>query len=201
MKIFTIGHSNHTIEQFIWLLKQHQITVIADVRSIPYSRYNQQYNQEKLKHELNKNDIEYRFFGKELGARSDNPNCYIEKKAVYEKIAQTEEFLEGLERLKKGLNQYNIALMCAEKDPINCHRAILISRHLKNNKIEILHILSNGKLESQTELEQRLIAIFNLNLLQQLNLFEPNTNLTKSKSELTEEAYERQGKKIAYLKE
>lgn len=201
MKIFTVGHSNHTIEQFICLLKQHQISAIADVRSIPYSRYNQQYNKEKLQSELNKNNIEYRFFGKELGARSENPNCYIGNKAVYEKIAQTEEFLQGLERLKKGLNKYNIALMCAEKDPINCHRGILISRYLKKKEIEILHILPNGKLESQTELEKRLIALFDLNLSQQLNLFDQNINLTKSQYELTEEAYALQGEKIAYLQE
>jgi uncharacterized protein (DUF488 family) len=201
MKIFTIGHSNHTIEQFILLLKQHQITALVDVRSMPYSRYNQQYNKEKLQGELNKNNIEYRFFGKELGARSENPNCYIGNKAVYEKIARTEEFLSGLERVKKGLNQYNIALMCAEKDPINCHRAILISRYLKKKEIEILHILPNGQLESQTELEKRLIALFDLNLSQQLNLFDQNINLTKSEYELTEEAYALQGEKIAYLQE
>lgn len=101
MKIFTIGHSNHSIEKFIDLLKQHQISAIADVRSTPYSRYNQQYNQEKLKHELRRNNISYSFLGKELGARSDNPNCYEENKVVYDKIAQTEEFLKGLKRLKK----------------------------------------------------------------------------------------------------
>ncbi|MBD2395717.1 DUF488 domain-containing protein [Cyanobacterium aponinum AL20118] len=201
MKIFTIGHSNHSIEKFIDLLKQHQISAIADVRSTPYSRYNQQYNQEKLKHELRRNNISYSFLGKELGARSDNPNCYEENKVVYDKIAQTEEFLEGLKRLKKGLKQYKIALMCAEKDPINCHRAILISRYLKKNKIDIWHILPNGQLESQTELEQRLIAFFELNLSQQLNLFEQNINFTKSEEELIEEAYTLQGEKIAYLQE
>ncbi|MTF39634.1 DUF488 family protein [Cyanobacterium aponinum] len=201
MKIFTIGHSNHSIEKFIDLLKQHQISAIADVRSTPYSRYNQQYNQEKLKHELRRNNISYSFLGKELGARSDNPNCYEENKVVYDKIAQTEEFLKGLKRLKKGLKQYNIALMCAEKDPINCHRAILISRYLKKNKIDIWHILPNGQLESQTELEQRLIAFFELNLSQQLNLFEQNINFTKSEEELIEEAYTLQGEKIAYLQE
>ncbi|AFZ54573.1 DUF488 domain-containing protein [Cyanobacterium aponinum UTEX 3222] len=201
MKIFTIGHSNHSIEKFIDLLKQHQISAIADVRSTPYSRYNQQYNQEKLKHELRRNNISYSFLGKELGARSDNPNCYEENKVVYDKIAQTEEFLKGLKRLKKGLKQYKIALMCAEKDPINCHRAILISRYLKKNKIDIWHILPNGQLESQTELEQRLIAFFELNLSQQLNLFEQNINFTKSEEELIEEAYTLQGEKIAYLQE
>lgn len=201
MKIFTIGHSNHTIEQFILLLKQHQINALADVRSIPYSRYNQQYNQEKLKIELNKNNIIYTFLGKELGARSDNQNCYVGNKAIYEKIAQTEEFSEGLKRLKKGLQQYSIALMCAEKDPIHCHRAILISRYLQIKEIEILHILPNGQLESQTKLEQRLINILNLNLPQQFNLFDDNTNLIKSASELTEEAYKLQGEKIAYTKE
>lgn len=201
MKIFTIGHSNHTIEQFILLLKQHQINAIADVRSIPYSRYNQQYNQEKLKIELKKNNIIYTFLGKELGARSDNQNCYVGNKAIYEKIAQTPKFSEGLKRLKKGSQQYNIALMCAEKDPIHCHRAILISRYLKIKEIEILHILPNGQLESQTKLEQRLINILNLNLPQQFNLFDDNTNLIKSASELTEEAYKLQGEKIAYTKE
>ncbi|MBE9221772.1 DUF488 domain-containing protein [Cyanobacterium stanieri LEGE 03274] len=200
MKIFTIGHSNHQIEQFIFLLQLHQVTAIADVRSIPYSRYNQQYNQKNLQNKLKQNKIAYSFLGDELGARSKNPNCYVKNQAIYEKIAQTEEFLKGLTRLIKGTNKHNIALMCAEKDPINCHRAILISRYLSKQNITILHILSNGQLESQNQLEKRLLDLLGLNTPKQLNLFDFSQENSQSEDDLIEDAYHIQGTKIAYLR-
>ncbi len=194
MEIFTIGHSNYKIDKFIELLEQYKITAIADVRSVPYSRYNPQYNRENIKRILNNYNIEYAFLGKELGARTDNLNCYINNKVVYELLAGTKEFLEGLERIKIGLNKYNIALMCAEKDPINCHRSILICRHLRK-EVSIKHILDNGEVESHQQLEKRLLRIINFKK-QQLSLFD-NISL-KLEEEQLEYAYQIYGEKIAY---
>lgn len=200
MQLLTIGHSNHQIEKFIDLLKDHNITAIADVRSAPYSRYHPQYNKKELKNELNQNNIQYSFLGKELGARTDNLDCYVDNKAVYEKIAQTPNFSAGLQRIRKGLTKYKIALMCAEKDPITCHRAILVCRNLRK-EINIEHILFDGQLESHQHLEDRLLELYQLKGKRQLSLFDNKDNQLKSHQELIEEAYELQGKKIAYIKD
>ena len=90
--LFTIGHSNHSPEKFLELLQLHGITALADVRSAPYSRYLPHFNQSALQSLLQNSDIRYVFLGKELGARPDNPNCYLEGKAIYEKIATTDAF-------------------------------------------------------------------------------------------------------------
>lgn len=157
MELFTIGHSNHTIETFIELLKKHQITALADVRSHPYSRYLPHFNKSQLQDHLKTANIHYVFLGEELGARPKNPECYIDGKAVYEKIAETELFKVGIQRIIKGVEKHRIALMCAEKDPFVCHRALLVCQNLRNiPNLEINHIKSDGSLESHHKLEERL---------------------------------------------
>lgn len=207
-KLFTIGHSNLDIDSFIDLLTQQGVTALADVRSSPYSRYLPHFNRELLKNSLSKSGIKYVFLGQELGARSQDKSCYVEQKAVYEKIAQTQPFVQGLERLIKGSQSYRIALMCAEKDPITCHRAILVCQHLKQFPLEINHILQDGSVESHQHLEERLLKIHQLNQPEpnatvQLSLFEDSAstlpNQTLSPQEALQEAYKRQGDKIAYV--
>lgn len=211
MELFTIGHSNHSIKAFIQLLQKYNVTALADVRSHPYSRYLPHFNQSLLQNALLSENIRYVFLGQELGARSENPECYVNGKAVYEKIAATELFTEGIRRVLKGAKTYRIALMCAEKDPITCHRAVLVCQHLREyNSLEINHIKTNGILESHNELEERLLAKHELNqftLVQapiQLSLFgespskiQPN-NLP-SREECLKEAYRLQGDEIAYV--
>jgi len=210
MKLFTIGHSNHSIDVFLELLQKHQITALADVRSHPYSRYSPHFNQDNLNKYLKNINIAYVFLGKELGARTTDSSCYVNGKALYELIANTEEFKKGLERIYQGLEKYNIALMCSEQDPITCHRAILISRHLKNKGLNIYHILKNGELEEHSQLEERLLKINNLlekpQLSLQLNLFDLNqvseNDLklnNKSQNSILEKAYKLQSDKIAYV--
>ena len=133
-KLFTIGHSTHTVDQFLGLLKKHGITAVCDVRSMPYSQHNPQFNRESLKEVLNARGISYVFLGKELGARSDNPACYINGKVQYNYLAEEPAFREGLRRVKKGMQSFQVALMCAEKDPLTCHRTILVCRELKADK-------------------------------------------------------------------
>lgn len=192
MEIYTIGHSNHSIEVFIALLQQHGMTALADVRSHPHSRYLPHFNQSALKEALLNAGIRYVFLGRELGARPEDPSCYVGGKALYEKIAATQLFSEGIERLLKGAETYKIALMCAEKDPMTCHRTILVCRHLKQREAKIAHILPDGKLESHEHLEDRLLETYGLH---QLSLFDQ-----RSLEERILEAYTRQADKIAYVK-
>ncbi len=179
-ELYTIGHSNHPIETFLDLLEQHGITAVCDVRSHPYSKYNPQFACKSLKETLKKHDIAYVFLGNELGARPNDSSCYAEGKVQYALLAQTPAFKEGIDRLNKGMESYRIALMCAEKDPLNCHRMILICRHLRAEKLKIKHILADGLLESQREAEQRLIE-------------------TLSVEQLLELAYDKQSQKKAHI--
>jgi len=201
MQLFTIGHSNLSMEAFISLLQQHGITAVADVRSHPYSRRLPHFNQSALKASLQNIGIRYVFLGKELGARTEDLSCYdATGKALYERIAATNLFAEGIQRLVKGAETYQIAMMCAEKDPLTCHRTILVCRQLRKFDVQINHILSDGSLETQEELEKRLLKKFNKDRDRpiQLSLFEPPP--IKDEIDL-EEAYNRQGNEIAYIKE
>jgi len=200
--LFTIGHSNRSIDEFVVLLKQHQITALADVRSHPYSRYLPHFSQKSIERSLQDAGITYVFLGRELGARSPNPDCYISGKASYQKIAQTEEFKTGLERLDRGAEQYRISLMCAEQDPMTCHRAILICQYLSSEIWSIQHILKDGTLESHGQLETRLLKFHKLDesaaeTAVQLSLFSSSQEPV-SRAERLQKAYQLQGDRIAY---
>ena len=190
LDLFTIGHSTHTVEYFIGLLKQHSITAVCDVRSHPYSKYNPQFNIEKLREELKKHNIAYVFLGKELGARSENPECYIDGRVQYNYLVDEPLFQQGINRLTQGMKQYSIALMCAEKDPITCHRTILVCREMRSYAEQIKHILADGEIETNSEAENRL-----------LNTLRIVPDMFKNKNECIEEAYDKQGQKIAYVEE
>jgi len=197
LPLFTIGHSNHNPERFLELLQQHGVTALADVRSAPYSRYLSHFNKSTLQTLLPEAEIRYVFLGAELGARTDNPDCYIDGKAIYEKIAATDAFQQGLQRVLKGLQSHRIALMCAEKDPITCHRAILVCQHLVPFNLEIAHIHSDGTLEFHEDLEERLLDQDPPG--DQLSLFAEESSPVLSRAERLRQAYQKQGYKIAYV--
>lgn len=208
MELFTIGHSNLNLESFIALLHQHDVTAIADVRSYPYSRHLPHFSQAPLKAALQDAGIHYVFLGRELGARPSDSNCYVEGKALYERIAATPLFEQGIQRVLKGSKTHRIALMCAEKDPITCHRAILVCQHLREFDLDIKHILRHGGLETHQHLESRLLNIHGLTQTEppsgQLALFTDNPLAEpaadyRSPEELLKEAYEKQGSQIAYV--
>ena len=187
-RIYTIGHSNHEMDEFIQLLIKHSITAICDVRSAPYSKYTSQFNYEFIKQELKKTGIQYVYLGKELGPRSDEPSCYINGKVQYDLLAKTNMFKEGIARIKKGVEMYRVAIMCAEKDPAICHRTILVCRHLRKEDFQISHILDDGSLEDNSDTERRLMKMLKI----------PELTLFDRPEDLVERAYDLQGERIAY---
>lgn len=154
--VFTIGHSNQTLDAFIALLHSHGITALADVRSQPYSRHVPHFSREPLKAALEEAGISYVFLGKELGARPQDADCYEDGKVSYAKLAQRPAFAEGISRLISGSNRHRIALMCAEKDPAHCHRGLLVSPALLQQGVAVLHIHGDGHLENHASLQARL---------------------------------------------
>src|SRR6266702_670007 len=134
--LFTIGHSNHDLERFIKLLWHHDVGCILDVRSVPYSQRCPQFNKDVLEALLPKRQIRYTFLGEELGARRCEAECYVEGKARYELIAKTSRFRSGIEQVEQAAESDRLALMCAEADPITCHRAIPFARYLRKNNIQ-----------------------------------------------------------------
>jgi len=190
-ELYTIGHSNHTIEKFIELLSMHSINAVFDVRSHPYSKFNPQFNQETIEAELKKYNIKYYFLGEELGPRSNDEDFYIDGKVQYSSIAKTFQFNQGIERLLAEMESNRIVIMCAEKDPIICHRTILICRHMRQYDIEIKHILEDGEIESNSDAEKR--------LMKTLNIPHEQEDLLLSIEERVEKAYDIQGEKIAYI--
>jgi uncharacterized protein (DUF488 family) len=152
--LFTIGHSNHSLEVFLSLLSAQAIEVVVDTRSQPYSRYSTQFNGDALPGELSKVGIKYLFMGNELGGRPKQQQFYDDEGHVlYSRLAQSDLFQEGIERVEKGINNYRVALMCSEEDPTVCHRFLLIGRVLKERGAHIQHIRGDGRLQSNEELE------------------------------------------------
>jgi len=188
--LYTIGHSTHSSENFILLLKKYIITAVVDVRSTPYSRFSIQFNKENIQKYLNSYGIKYVFLGKELGARSHDLSCYVGNKIKYQYLAKTNLFQKGLQRIKEGFKKYNIALMCAEKEPLNCHRTILISRHLFDDGFNIKHILADGNLESYIDSINRLMDITGI----------PKDDMFATKEELYCKTLDKQSENIAYSK-
>ncbi|MBD2248248.1 DUF488 domain-containing protein [Nostoc sp. FACHB-888] len=224
MKLFTIGHSNHSIETFIGLLNKHNVTAVADVRSHPYSRNFPHFNLASLRKTLKTANIAYIFLGDNLGARPNERSCYVEGMARYDLIAATEAFTDGLARLIKGAERHQITLMCAEHDPIVCHRAILVCQHLRKTGLETQHILKSSDLESHQHLEERLLKLHHLEQMlspseksddayksaEQLSLFDTKLYSAHARQmdvkttfhfreELIQKAYKLQGDRIAYV--
>lgn len=186
--IYTIGHSNGTVERLLGLLRQHGITAVADVRSQPYSRFNPQFNREALASAMKDAGLEYVFLGQELGARSDDPSCYRDGRPQYSLMAKTQLFERGIARLVTGMQRFQLAILCAEKEPLACHRTLLVSRYLHDRGIKVLHILEDGALEDHDALLLRLLEAHGM---QEQNLFH-------SKDELIDIAYEKQAEDIQY---
>ena len=189
--VFTIGHSTHSAEAFVALLHQHGVEALADVRSSPFSRFNPQFNRENLERSLKENGIRYVFLGKELGARSDDRSCYDQGRVQYSRLAKTPLFHSGLDRVLQGAARFRVALMCAEKEPLECHRTLLVAKALAECGQPVLHIHADGHLETHDAAMERLLGLTGL----------PKEDFFRSKEELLADALGRQEAKVAYVEE
>ena len=134
------------------------------------------------------NGIRYVFLGRELGARSDDQCCYVDGKVKYELLARTPLFQSGVSRVIEGAETLKIALMCAEKDPLDCHRTILVARELVNRGVNVTHILQDGSIELHRDAIIRLIARIGLG----------EADMFRSEEATVDDAYAKQGERIAY---
>lgn len=189
--VLTVGHSTHPIETFVALLQQHGVTALADVRSTPFSRFTPQFNQGALEKTLKAHGMKYVFLGRELGARSDDRSCYEHGRVQYARLAKTEVFLSGIERIMRGSKDQRIALMCAEKEPLECHRTLLVARALDRLGVPVEHILADGRIEAHGDSMIRLLDVAGF----------PREDLFRTREELIAQALARQVERVAYVDE
>ncbi len=157
--IYSLGHSNHSFCDFLALLRKNRISLLVDVRSIPYSRYQSQWKKDNLQKKLDKEGISYQFLGRELGGKRAEKKVYDEQGRInYDRVRGLEIFQEGLYQVKSRLEQgQQLALLCAEKEPWKCHRFFLIGPGLMAQGYEIRHIMPQGHTISQKEAEERFL--------------------------------------------
>lgn len=195
-KIFTVGHSQHKVDYFIEMLETYNVNYLIDVRSMPFSQYATNYNKDILNDSLISHNINYVFMGEYFGARPNNYNLYSKKGYLdFDMMKRSKMFLTGVDNVLKGIEQGNrIALMCTEKDPIECHRTILVGNAFYERGIEVEHILANNTLQNHNELNSRLVEMYFPDR-NQISLFD-DQNL--SEEECLIEAYKKQNEKIGY---
>ena len=190
-KIYTIGHSNHEIETFINLLKTTKIDMIVDVRSAPFSKMYPHFNRDTLESVLKDNKIGYLFLGDLIGGRSRNRSDYENGQVVYSRLASKDDYQATIKRVLDGSAKFQIALMCSEKEPLDCHRTLLVSQSLNDLGVEVDHIHADGKIESQSDVLNRLLRNYNLDA----------PDLFGVETDRLQEALLKQEKKIAYSDE
>ncbi len=167
MKLFTIGHGNHTFIKFTDLLEASHIKWVADVRTMPYSKFNMQFDKEVFDSRLSSNGFHYTFLGKNLGGRPADPSCYKNRKLPdereeidylhrvdYPAVMKQAWFIEGIKQLLGIANKQNTVILCSEEDPARCHRHHLIAKYLLAHypEIEIQHIRGDGHLFNARDL-------------------------------------------------
>ena len=194
--IYTIGYTAFDINDFVKALKNFGISCLIDVRSVAKSSYYKDFDDVSLAPLLKKNGILYRNYKTEFGARQENVSFYNEKGVLdFDKFSKSQQFLDGVEKIKNAQKLgYNICLMCAEKDPINCHRTILIAHNLDKKGFLVKHILAGEQTCEQREIDERLLDKFFPNR-QQISLFSED-NL--SNEEKIEKAYQLQNQEIGF---
>lgn len=194
--IYTIGYTAFSINEFIETIKNFGISCVIDVRSSPFSNYYTDYNKDTLERTLKEHNILYRNYANEFGARQTNPAFYSGDIVDFDKFIKSAQFLEGVSKVKKGIERgYSFVLMCAEKDPIKCHRSIMLGKGFSENGFDVKHIVSKTEIESQRELEERLLEMYHQDRFQ-LTIFGGE----QSDSELLADAYKKQNLAIGYNK-
>jgi uncharacterized protein (DUF488 family) len=193
--VYTIGHSTHQLDYFFELLKEYGVTCVVDVRSVPASAYNPQYNQEPFKNFLKNHKITYLHFAEEFGARQTDPDLLDnDGKLDFDKVRKTWLFKNGLERIWQGIEKgFTIAIMCSEGEPLDCHRFSMVSFGLEKDGFEVKHILKDKSIKSNAELEKDLLKKFEKKLPQK-SLFEPDITV----EDQLKAAYRLKNKEIGY---
>ena len=186
--IYTVGYSTHEWPAFIALLRGAGITALADVRSNPQARL-PQYRQENLAPGLRKEGIAYVWLGMELGARRDERECYADGQVDYELVATLPSFRAGITRLENGVAEHTITLMCAEREPLDCHRGVLIARVLKADGWRVRHIRADGTIEEHDDTERRMVERVGV---------DPLLDSGVDQSTLVNRAYRELGRSMAY---
>ncbi|MBM4097288.1 MAG: DUF488 domain-containing protein [Planctomycetes bacterium] len=190
-RIFTLGHSTLDIDSFVELCQSAEIDAIADVRSVPYSRMAPQHNRETIQSAFEGRRLVYVYMGNLLGGRPTRPSLFNNNgRADYVAMRQSSEFMEGIARIRKGLEQFNIGLMCGEEDPVTCHRALLIAPALAAIGLPPSHLRKGGRLESHRQFEDRLLEANGV-MLSQGDLF-------LNRQTLVEQAIESMADRHAY---
>ncbi|MDD9991456.1 MAG: DUF488 domain-containing protein [Rhodospirillales bacterium] len=186
-RVLTVGHSNHPLETFVSLLRQHGVTTLVDVRSAPYSRFNPQFNRKSLDAAVQAHGIAYLFLGHALGGRPDDRSCYENGRVRYDRLARTPLYREGIDRVVETAGVERLALMCAEKEPLDCHRTLLVGRSLAERGVAVAHMLADGALETHDDTMDRLLGSVGL----------PGGDLLHSREELIAEALALKEERIA----
>ena len=189
--VFTIGHSTHTLDEFAALLRRREVTAVADVRAAPYSRFNPQFKRDALAAGLAALGLEYVFLGRELGGRSADPADYRDGRIDYDRLRGTERFHRGVERVVRGAERRRIALMCAEKEPLDCHRTLLVAPAIEARDIAVTHILADGGVEPHGATMDRLLDSLKL----------PREDLFRTRAQLVAEAVVRQAGRVGHVYE
>jgi uncharacterized protein (DUF488 family) len=185
--LYSIGHSNHPIERFLELLRGAGVTALADVRSMPFSRRYPWFSEQQLAGHLAQAGIAYVPLGEALGGRPADPALLRDGVADYEAMAMRAQFRAGLDRVIEGAKRFRVCLMCAEREPLDCHRCLLVTRALAERAITAGHILADGAIEPHGETEERLLALAG-----------EATDLFRDRSSRLTEAYRRRSGMAAY---
>ena len=196
--IYTIGYTAFKIDDFISILKKYNITCVIDVRSLAYSQHYTDYNKEAFKQILDSNGIVYRNYSDEFGARQTE-KCYLSPKGYldFNKYVKSDRFESGYKKILTGIDKgYTFVLMCAETDPIDCHRSIMLGREFYKRGFEVKNILKSGDILLQDELEERLLDKY-FSTRDQFSIFE----VSKDDKQLIEEAYDLKNEEIGYKEE
>lgn len=191
LSCFTIGHSDLPVEVFVYYLQKVRVDCIIDVRSAPYSKYQPQYNREEISSVLKQENIEYHYMGDVLGGRYSDPALLFPDGTVdYQKVSKTQKFISGLDEVISLIESgKNVALMCSERDPLRCHRYVLVARNLQNRGVNVTHLCPELVQKSHAELEGQTLSE---------NVGKNQRPLLGNNSENLNQAYLNLNKKMGY---
>jgi uncharacterized protein (DUF488 family) len=184
--LLTLGHSNLPADRFVALLEAGDVTAVADVRSVPLSRWCPWFSRKPLAERLAAEGIAYLWLGDSLGGRPRERALYHDGVADYEAMAATTQFDAGLDRLAGEIGRHRLCLLCAEREPLDCHRCLLVARALAERGLAAGHLRQDGSIEPHATTEERL-----------LELTGAGTDLFRDRAARLADAYRRRARAVA----